>query len=144
MTLVSDTINVTPSNTATQIVPSQNPTLGAPYNESASYNSSQATPALTFSCTVQIPVEIAWSAVQVLQYFNASNPNTIEIYFVYNIAGGSGNYNTFNVQINCNSTYLNNVRIDLSKVNTIVSLVEDVDPKTSRGTRTMVQRTGEI
>lgn len=144
MSLVNTTVNVTPTNTNEPIAPSTNPTLNPPYNESALCNLEPATPELTFTCTVDIPEEISWSNVQVLQYFNAANADTIEIYFVYNVVGGSGKYNSFNVAVSVNNVDATGHEIDFNNVTNITSLVEDIDPKTSRGTRTMVQHTGGI
>lgn len=144
MTLVNTTVNVTPTNTNEPIVPSSNPTLNPPYNETAVCNLAPATPELTFTCTVDIPTEVAWSDVQVLQYYNSSNADTVEIYFVYNISGGSGKYNSYTVEVALNNTDANGRDIVFNNITKITSLIEDIDPKTSRGTRTVVQRVGGI
>jgi hypothetical protein len=143
MSSVNAVVDVTPKNTDNQIVPSSNPTLVAPYDESAVCITETDIPELIFNCTVQIPKEVDWSNVQVLQYYNASNAAVIEIYFVYDVSGESGIFNTYTVSVKANNKDANEESIDFTSISTIVSLMQGIGPKTSRGTRTLVRHTGE-
>ena len=133
--MMTSTIPITLIETLTKIEPSQNPELPDPVGCDAVYNTTNKT--LEYTCTIQIPVEVDINDVKGYQYYSSDNENTLEIYFVYDYTRSlSGDYNTYDVSVVALDT------IDLTKIENIFNLIENIDPKTSRGTVTTVRSTG--
>lgn len=153
MSLVQSVKSVTPTNVDQPLFPSSNPTLVDPYDDGAAYDASSAAPSLTFNCTIKIPVEVSWDSLRVQQYYTTNepsdqndpnNPTTVSIYFVYDITGDeSGNFNEYQVSVTLNDTNAEGQAIPFDQITNIFTLIDDLDPKTSRGTLVPVKRVGD-
>ena len=122
--------------TDTQIVPIESPEmLNPPYNNVARTETLGGQLNLIYSCTIDIPVEVSLNDVSALQYFAGEKSATLEFYFVYDYDGTlSGANNSYDVILTAITT-----EAPLVQIGNIYSLIENIDPKTSRGTVTTVK-----
>ena len=137
---LSRAIPMTVEVTETQLVPiqSENP-LAPPINNVATATVVGGEACLTYSCTITIPVEVNLDKVTAQQYYAGNLCKTLEFYFVYDYDGTlSGENNHYNVILTANG-----VKAPLAIITEIFSLIENIDPKTSRGTVTTVRVASE-
>jgi hypothetical protein len=141
---MSDTLSrAIPMNvevTETQLVPiqSENP-LAPPVNNVATASVVSGVVNLTYSCTITIPVEVNFDMVKAQQYYAGNQNKTLEFYFVYDYDGTlSGENNHYDVILTANGT-----KAPLAIISEVFSLIENIDPKTSRGTVTTVRVASE-
>lgn len=131
-------IPVSPTNTGTAIMPLKNSNQLPPlFDNSASIS---PTPVLEYACSVMIPVEVSWGDVTVFQYYGGGS--TLDIYFVYDYPGTlSGDNQQYDVCVTALDKDISGQTIPLASIAEIFSLVQNKDPKTSRGTMTTVKPT---
>lgn len=141
---MSSSKEVTPTNTASKIVPASGDSpLASPFKDVAQCDISTGSPVLTYSCAVMIPAEVNWSSVSVLQYYSNDSVNSVSFYFVYNLEGTpSGNFTQYNVLITALKTDYYGNKIPLENLTSVDSLLRSSGPKTSRGTITTVSPVG--
>lgn len=136
---------LTPVLTNSKIIPVvHEEVLDDPTNRKATYSANNKE--LVFTCTITIPVELTLDDVTVYQYYEAGTLPIMDFYFVYNYTGHvlSGLFHPYNVKVSALKKNENNTPIPLASVTAVGSLIEDIDPKTSRRTVTTVRSiTGE-
>lgn len=136
---------VTPTPTTKQITPLKSDNLlDPPFQNKAIYDAGSAKPQLQYSCSVMLPVEIDWSQVTVYQFYAGNGSQTLEFYFVYDKGGVlSGNFKQYDLTITALDTDGNGNKIPLDTIQNVFSLIENMDPKTSRGIKFPVVKTGQ-
>jgi len=141
MSSTQDRIPVTPVLTEKEILP-ETPTceLPDPIDEYASFANGE----LTYNVSVLIPTEIAWEDVVVQQYYDASNANPLQFYFVYTLDGSSSGNTQHDLSITGLKDDASSSAIPYADISSLVAMVVNDDPKTSRGTSVNIRQNSGI
>lgn len=123
--------------TGTKMLPiaSSNP-LNDPSNNAAKSFKTTGEVKISYTCTIELPVEVPLSSVVGYQYYGGSGSTTIEIYFDYNCSGPlSGEMKSWNIQASVLSKDASGAHIPMiSILNLFTMMYASNGPKTSRGT----------
>lgn len=130
--------NLTPVDTNSPIEPGDQ--LNAPTACRAIYSAKNNT--LTVSGTITLPEGESLSNITLEQYY--SEEDGLQFYYVYNFATPAGvPYNSFACSFVALNKDFNGNAIPLSSLTSILQLIQDIDPKTSRGTTTPITHNTE-
>lgn len=142
MSSTQNRIPVTPVLTSKEILP-ETPVceLPEPFSTTANFINGE----LIFNCSVKLPSQVQWSDVTVEQYYDSSNANPLQFYFVYTLDGTpTGNPNQFDLAITGLKDDESGSAIPYEDISSLIAMVVNKDPKTSRGMAVGIRQAGDL
>lgn len=141
MSSTQNRIPVTPVLTSKEILP-ETPVceLPEPFSTTANVINGE----LIFNCSVKLPAQVKWSDVTVEQFYDASNANPLQFYFVYTFDGASSGNTQHDLTITGLKDDESGSAIPYADINSLLGMVVNNDPKTSRGTVFPIRQSGDL